>query len=75
MNAVSEFQPSHLEHFHAAGRLLGWALRLPAVLLGWWFWGELPDVWVWVGSALIMCSGLAIAYHDRRTTLKRRPTA
>ncbi len=46
-----------------------------AVLLGWWFWGELPDVWVWVGSALIMCSGLAIAYHDRRTTLKRRPTA
>lgn len=46
-----------------------------AVLLGWWFWGELPDVWVWVGSALIMVSGLAIAYHDRRTTLKRRPTA
>ncbi len=46
-----------------------------AVLLGWWFWGELPDLWVWVGSALIMLSGLAIAYHDRRTTLKRRPTA
>lgn len=46
-----------------------------AVLLGWWFWGELPDLWVWVGSALIMVSGLAIAYHDRRTTLKRRPTA
>ncbi len=46
-----------------------------AVLLGWWFWGELPDLWVWVGSALIMGSGLAIAYHDRRTTLKRRPTA
>ena len=46
-----------------------------AVLLGWWFWGELPDLWVWVGSVLIMISGLAIAYHDRRTTLKRRPTA
>ncbi len=46
-----------------------------AVLLGWWFWGELPDKWVWVGSALIMASGLWIAYHDRRTTLKRRPTA
>ena len=26
---TSEFQPSHLEHFHAAGRLLGWALRAP----------------------------------------------
>ncbi|WP_249978942.1 DMT family transporter [Vreelandella olivaria] len=46
-----------------------------AILLGWWFWGELPDLWVWLGSALIMLSGLAIAYHDRRTTLKRRPTA
>ncbi|WP_346796637.1 DMT family transporter [Halomonas sp. Bachu 37] len=46
-----------------------------AVLLGWWFWGEMPDAWVWVGSTLIIGSGLAIAYHDRRTTLKRRPTA
>lgn len=46
-----------------------------AVLLGWWFWGEMPDMWVWVGSALIMGSGLAVAYHDRRTTLKRRPSA
>ena len=46
-----------------------------AVLLGWWFWGELPDLWVWVGSVLIIGSGLAIAYHDRRTTLKRRPSA
>ncbi|MGM0782765.1 MAG: DMT family transporter [Pseudomonadota bacterium] len=45
-----------------------------AVLLGWWFWGEMPDLWVFVGSALIIGSGLAIAYHDRRTTLKRRPT-
>jgi drug/metabolite transporter (DMT)-like permease len=46
-----------------------------AVLLGWWFWGEMPDAWVYVGSVLIIGSGLAIAYHDRRTTLKRRPTS
>lgn len=46
-----------------------------AVLLGWWFWGEMPDLWVFVGSVLIIGSGLAIAYHDRRTTLKRRPTS
>lgn len=46
-----------------------------AVLLGWWFWGEIPDVWVFVGSALIIGSGLAIGYHERRTTLKRRPTS
>lgn len=46
-----------------------------AVLLGWWFWGELPDLWVWIGSVLIIGSGLAIAYHDRRTSLKARPSA
>ncbi|MBD3897849.1 DMT family transporter [Halomonas sp. ML-15] len=46
-----------------------------AVLLGWWFWGEMPDLWVYIGTAIIIGSGLAIAYHERRTTLKRRPTA
>lgn len=46
-----------------------------AVLLGWWFWGEVPDSWVYVGTLVITFSGLAIAYHERRTTLKRRPTS
>lgn len=46
-----------------------------AVLLGWWFWDEIPDIWVFVGSSLIIGSGLVIAYLDRRTTLKRRPSA
>lgn len=46
-----------------------------AVLLGWWFWGEMPDLWVFVGSALIIGSGLAIAYREGRTSLKRRPTS
>lgn len=46
-----------------------------AVLLGWWFWGELPDLWVFLGSILIIGSGLAIAYHEGRTTLKRRPSS
>ncbi|GHC37809.1 DMT family transporter [Aidingimonas halophila] len=46
-----------------------------AVLLGWWLWGEVPDLWVYVGTLVIIGSGLAIAYHERRTTLKRRPTS
>nr|WP_298249339.1 DMT family transporter [uncultured Halomonas sp.] len=46
-----------------------------AVLLGWWFWDEVPDLWVFVGGSLIIASGLAIAYHERRTSLARRPTA
>ncbi len=52
-----------------------YSAMLWAVLLGWWFWGEIPDVWVFIGSIMIIGSGLAIAYHDRRTTLKRRPTS
>ncbi|MBB3190392.1 DMT family transporter [Halomonas cerina] len=46
-----------------------------AVLLGWWFWGEMPDLGVFAGSVLIIGSGLAVAYHERRTSLKRRPTS
>ncbi|MDR5866808.1 DMT family transporter [Halomonas koreensis] len=46
-----------------------------AVLLGWWFWDEVPDLWVFAGGTLIIASGLAIAYHERRTALNRRPSA
>ncbi|WP_338578756.1 DMT family transporter [Halomonas salifodinae] len=46
-----------------------------AVLLGWWLWAEVPDAWVFAGSALIIGSGLAIAFHERRTSLKRRPSS
>ncbi|WP_275289436.1 DMT family transporter [Halomonas elongata] len=45
-----------------------------AVLLGWWLWDEVPDVWVFVGGTLIIVSGLVIAYHERRVALNRRPT-
>lgn len=31
-----------------------------AVLLGWLFWGELPDWGVWVGGTLIIASGLRL---------------
>lgn len=45
-----------------------------AVLLGWLFWGELPDTWVYVGSAVIIASGLLVAFHERRLSIKARPT-
>ncbi|WP_405000894.1 hypothetical protein [Halomonas sp.] len=44
-------------------------------LLGWWFWDEMPDFWVFIGSVLIIGSSLAITYHERLTTLKRCPTS
>lgn len=45
-----------------------------ATLLGWGFWGEMPDPWVFAGGSLIIVSGLAIAYQERRVSLNRRPT-
>lgn len=45
-----------------------------AVLLGWWFWGEMPDLWVYVGTGVIIASGLSIAVHERRVAIKARPT-
>ncbi|GHB09310.1 DMT family transporter [Modicisalibacter luteus] len=45
-----------------------------AVILGWWFWGEMPDLWVYVGSGVIIASGVAIAIHERQVAIKARPT-
>ncbi len=45
-----------------------------AVLLGWWLWGEVPDLWVFVGAGVIIASGVAIAVHERRVAIKARPS-
>ncbi len=45
-----------------------------AVLLGWLIWGELPDTWVYVGTAVIIASGLLVAFHERRVSIKARPS-
>ncbi|MGC3872141.1 DMT family transporter [Halomonas sp. GXIMD04776] len=45
-----------------------------AVLLGWLIWGELPDTWVYVGTAVIIASGLLVAFHEQRVAIKARPT-
>lgn len=46
-----------------------------AVLLGWWVWGEVPDLWVYVGTGVIIGSGLMIAVHERRVAIEARPSA
>lgn len=40
-----------------------------AALLGWAIWGELPDLWGWIGIALIVLSGL---YALHRTRVRAR---
>jgi drug/metabolite transporter (DMT)-like permease len=43
-----------------------------AAVAGYLIWGEVPDAWVTVGAALIIASGLFIAY-SQRITPPRRP--
>lgn len=40
-----------------------------AVLYGWWFWGELPTLRTWLGSAVIISCGLYILYRERRLAM------
>ena len=35
-----------------------------AVLLGYLLWGDLPDLWTWVGVALIAGSGIYIVQRE-----------
>ena len=36
-----------------------------AVLFGLFVFGEFPDLWTWVGAAIITACGLYIAYRER----------
>ena len=37
-----------------------------AALLGWFLWGETPDLIVWLGAGLIVVAGLTITYRETR---------
>ncbi len=37
-----------------------------AVLFGWWFWGDLPGSRVWIGSSIIVASGLYILFREHK---------
>lgn len=39
-----------------------------ASLLGWLVWGEVPDIWTYVGAAVIMVSGISIVIRETRGT-------
>lgn len=50
--------------------------RLPfAALLGWLAFGEVSDVWTWVGAAVIFASSLYIAHREAKLGRRVRPTA
>lgn len=39
-----------------------------SALLGWIFFAQVLDVWVWVGAILIFCGGFYIAIRERKVT-------
>jgi len=42
-----------------------------ATVLGYFMFGHLPDLWTWVGVAIIISSGLYIAYRETRRRAER----
>lgn len=47
--------------------------RLPfAVLIGWWMFGELTDIWTWVGAAVIFASAVYITRREAKLRSQAR---
>lgn len=45
-----------------------------AVLFGWMFWGDLPGMKIWIGSAIIVGSGLYILVREQQIKRRTRST-
>ena len=41
------------------------------VILGYYFFGDFPHYWTWVGLAIIVCSGIYISLRERSSVLIR----
>jgi drug/metabolite transporter (DMT)-like permease len=47
--------------------------RLPfAVLIGWWMFGEVTDIWTWVGAAIIFASAVYITRREAKLRSQAR---
>jgi drug/metabolite transporter (DMT)-like permease len=51
-------------------------LRLPfAVFMGWLIWGQMPEIWTYVGAAIVIASALYIAQREAQLARERRRAA
>jgi drug/metabolite transporter (DMT)-like permease len=51
-------------------------LRLPfAVFMGWLIWGQMPEIWTYVGAAIVIASALYIAQREHQLARERRRAA
>ncbi|MGO4125497.1 DMT family transporter [Inquilinus sp. YAF38] len=60
--------PSIVVPFEYTGMIWG-------VGLGFMLWGDVPDLWIWVGSAVVVASGLYILHRETRTRSPVSPPA
>ncbi len=51
-------------------------LRLPfAVFMGWLIWGQTPEIWTYLGAAIVIASALYIAHREHQLARERRAAA
>jgi drug/metabolite transporter (DMT)-like permease len=51
-------------------------LRLPfAVFMGWLIWGQTPEIWTYLGAAIVIVSALYIAHREHQLARERRAAA
>lgn len=51
-------------------------LRLPfAVFMGWLIWGQMPEIWTYVGAAIVIASALYIAQREAQLAKERKKAA
>ncbi|MGK9164766.1 DMT family transporter [Inquilinus limosus] len=58
--------PSIVVPFEYTGMIWG-------VALGFMIWGDMPDLWIWVGSAIVVASGLYILHRETRSRAPSPP--
>lgn len=50
-----------------------YAEMVMAIVCGWWFFGDLPDFWTYVGVGILMACALYISWRERNTHAPFQP--
>ena len=43
--------------------------------MGWLIWGQMPEIWTYVGAAIVIASALYIAQREAQLARERRKAA
>lgn len=53
---------------------LGYAEMIMAVVCGWWFFGDFPDQWTFIGVGILIACAIYISYRERVRGVPADPT-